>query len=164
MPLCFSNGVKSPRGQNLSPCPPYVRQVTCGPLEAGLPKWPSAESGGWLAVGCEAPRRLPSDRGPEWMGHGGVVVPGSSAASTLRAGRPGSFPGACVALPLPAGQDDALQHVCGPAGRHLQPLHIVSEVVLDRGQGLARPCGPLEGTGGPQPEKTAPAVLFHEES
>lgn len=66
--------------------------------------------------------------------------------------------------PLPAGQDDALQRVCWPSCRHLQPLHVVPEVVLDGGQGLAGPCGPLEGTGGPQPGKTALPILFHYES
>lgn len=78
--------------------------------------------------------------------------------------RPPSQDGAArVASPLPAGQDDALQHVCRPAGRHLQPLHMVPEVVLGGRQGLARPRGPLEGTGGPEPGKPALLVLLHEE-
>lgn len=68
-----------------------------------------------------------------------------------------------VTSPLPASQDDALQCVCWRTGCHLQPLHVVLKVVLDGGQGLAWPGGPLEGTGGPQPGETALPVLFHEE-
>lgn len=73
---------------------------------------------------------------------------------------PGRAPGGS---PLPAGQDDALQRVLPPLGRHLQPLQVVPEVVLDGGQGLARPRGPLEGAGGPQPGEAALPVLLHEE-
>lgn len=95
------------------------------------------------------------DRGPPTCEEGGG--PRTRAAPTLpgRAGR--------AASPLPAGQDDALQRVCRPAGRHLQPLHVVPEVVLGGRQGLARPRGPLEGTGGPEPGKPALPVLLHEE-
>lgn len=88
----------------------------------------------------------------------------TGAAWTLpgKAG-PENVPGACMASPLPASQDDALQRVCWHTARHLQPLHVVSEVVLDGGQGLACPRGSLEGTGGPEPGEAALPVLLHEE-
>ena len=56
-----------------------------------------------------------------------------------------------MASPLPASQDDAPQRVRWHTARHLQPLQVVSEVVLDRGQALVHSCGPLEGAGGPEP-------------
>lgn len=40
---------------------------------------------------------------------------------------------------------------------------MVSNVVLNRRQGLTRPGGPLEGTGSPQPLEATLLVLSHEE-
>lgn len=39
---------------------------------------------------------------------------------------------------------------------------MVFDVVLDRGQGLTNPGGPLEGTGSPQPLEATLLVLSHE--
>lgn len=68
-----------------------------------------------------------------------------------------------MASPLPASQDDAPKRVRWHAARHLQPLQVVSEVVLDRGQALVHSCGPLEGAGGPEPGEAALPVLLHKE-
>lgn len=111
--------------------------------------------------GAQAPTLIggpaPSQEGLSRRAKEGWCVPGhqSCLAPARRVG---------AASPLPAGQDDALEHVRRPTGRHLQPLHVVPEVVLDGGQGLAHPRGPLEGAGSPQPEKTTLPVLFHEKS
>lgn len=83
------------------------------------------------------------DRLPAWMG-------------TLLHTQPES-------LPLPASQNDSFQSIHWPTDCHLEPLLMVSNMVLYRRQGLTRPCGPLEGTGSPQPLEATLLVLSHEE-
>lgn len=75
---------------------------------------------------------------------------------------PHVLPPASESLPLPARQDDSLESIPWSTACHLQPQLMVSDVMLNRGQSLTSSCGPLEGTGSPQPLEATLLVLSYE--